>query len=339
MTAKRYVLLVIVLSITFIAVVGAAGGIILDPYNVFHAEHIRPNLADPNSNYIKMYYITENPDKFNAFLFGASKVGSIHTEKITGEKCYNMTYASGLPSEHLDNIKTFLANGVHIEKIYMGIDSDSYTSDSKAHINDPIRCPYEYLKAHPIHFVFLYMRPNVVLSSIPIFLRNFSSVNYAESFYQHGAWASYGQKGNVNLNAHNLKPSIGTDNLIDETLNVIKETKDLCFRNKIEFALFTNPVNKITYMASLDRGHLRFLEGLAEITEFYNFGGLNDITLSNDSFIDFTHYKAEIGDMIIEVICNGKKYEGLYEQGFGWKVNKDNINEFLNLPEISCKEI
>lgn len=36
----------------------------IDPYNVFHVNHVRDNGIEPNKNYIKMSYILENPDIF-----------------------------------------------------------------------------------------------------------------------------------------------------------------------------------------------------------------------------------------------------------------------------------
>ena len=85
----------------FCLLVGVAFPLWLDPYNVFHAAHIRDNGITPNKNYIKMTYLLSHPDTFDALLFGSSRVGAIHTEKISGLKCYNMTYSAGLPEEHL----------------------------------------------------------------------------------------------------------------------------------------------------------------------------------------------------------------------------------------------
>ena len=82
--------------------------IYIDPYNVFHINNVRDNGIEPNANIIKMNKILNEPDKYNAYLFGSSRVGAIHTENISDVNCYNMTYSEGLPQEHLDNIKTFI---------------------------------------------------------------------------------------------------------------------------------------------------------------------------------------------------------------------------------------
>ena len=84
-------------------------------------------------------------------------------------------------------------------------------------------------------------------------------------------------------------------------------------------------------MEALDKNYLVFLEGLANITDFYNFSGFNNITLDNNNYLDWSHYTAEIGDMIINVICNGVKYPELNSQGFGVKVTRDNVKDLIRL--------
>ena len=91
------------------------------------------------------------------------------------------------------------------------------------------------------------------------------------------------------------------------TVDIIGKIVNFCNEHNTELILFTNPMHWITYTASVkDYKYLEFLEGLAEISDFWNFSSLNDITLSNDLYMETSHYYAYVGDMIIDVICNGK---------------------------------
>ena len=54
----------------------------IDPYNVFHVENIRDNGIEPNKNFLKTEYVIRHPDRFDAFLFGSSRVSSIHSDRI-----------------------------------------------------------------------------------------------------------------------------------------------------------------------------------------------------------------------------------------------------------------
>lgn len=308
--------------------------IMIDPYNVFHIEHIRANGVDCNKNYVKMKYILNNPERFDSFVFGSSRVGVIHTEKIPGERAYNMAYTGGLPSEHLANIKTFLKNNIHPVKIYIGVDSVSYMVDPEMHISSQMHCPYEYLADDPYYFFTLYCNPLIAFESLKTILTRKSEVD-TDTFYQYGWWREYGQESKIDWESENVKPTILgvlNDKVFRNALNDIKETVRLCRENSIELIIFTNPMHNITYMALVkDCRYFEFLEELSSITEFYNFSSLNDITLSNDCYLETSHYKAEVGDMILNVICSDEIYPELYAQGFGVKVTKDNAEEFISM--------
>ena len=105
--------------------------------------------------------------------------------------------------------------------------------------------------------------------------------------------------------------------------------KELCDANNIKFVVFTNPMYYVTYEAALEQDYLTFLKELANITEFCNFSGYNDITTNSAYWIDNSHYNAEVSDMVLECIAFHAYYGNLYEQGFGYWLNKDNIDDFI----------
>ena len=308
--------------------------ILIDPFNVFHAENLRDNGIEPNKNYIKMKYILANPKKFDGFVFGSSRAGGIHVEKIAGEKIYNMTYSVGVPSEHLDNLKTFIANDIRPSKIYIQIDNIAYVAAREEHLTQPLRCPYEYLNENLLHFCSLYMNFSLVAQSYNIILRHSPSLEFVNRFYQYGWEFKYNMESRIKNNKLYYQPTqirLFRDK-IKNTLSIINEIVNICRENKIELIIFTTPMYFSTHMKALDRNYLTFLEGLAQITDFYNFSGLNNITLENNNYIDTSHYKAEIGDIIINVICNGIKYPELNSQG-GVKVTRDNVKDLIRLLE------
>ena len=79
--------------ILILALISVSVSIYIDPFNVFHPLDIKDNGVEPNKNFIKMTYILNNPDKFDTFIFGSSRVGNIHANNLWGEKAYNMTYS------------------------------------------------------------------------------------------------------------------------------------------------------------------------------------------------------------------------------------------------------
>ena len=313
----------------------------VDPFNVFHWDNIRANGVGPNKNYVKMKYILANPGKYDSFLFGSSRVGAIHTDKITtGEKCYNMDYSIGLPGWHLLNIKTMLKNNIRPNKIYIGVDSISYTGNYSRQINEAMRCPYEYLRNNIAHFIWLYFDPGMVVRSLNVMTkdkRGKIEVISTESFYKYG-WNDFHDELEKIFNwndKYKVFPRFGSEEAkadIDTALKYLREISDICRENDIKLIIFTNPMHRITYLASVrDKNYFRFLEGLAEISDFWNFSSLNDITMNNANYHEPSHYRAEVGDVMIDIMCNGKSYPELQAQGFGVKVTRENAKDFINM--------
>lgn len=292
----------------------------IDPYNVLHWKNIRNNGVEPNKNYIKTRYLIENPDKFDSYILGSSRVGAIHTEKIAGERVYNLTYSEGTPTEQFETIKCLIDNGVNIKNIYIGIDSLSYTLDAYFHRGTGMHSTYMELK-NPIKFLETYFNPNTNIAALETIREN-SEIAGFDGFYEYGWDFDYGL--GYKEDWEYSVPSIGTSYRFFETLDEISQIKSLCEANGIGLILWTNPMYITTYEESVNQGYLFFLEELAKITGFYNFSGINDITTDYRNYLDSSHYNAEVGDMMIDVIWNGKKFEGLYEQGFGVYVDKSN---------------
>lgn len=318
---KVSVFVVIILSLTVFPL------LIIDPYNVVHWKNIRNNGIEPNKNYIKTKYIIENPNKFESYIFGSSRVSSIHVENITSEHVYNMTYSQGVPAEHLETIQELIENDVNIKTVYIGVDNVSYTMDRNSHLGTPLHSSYKELQNMET-FLTVYTNPKMNLESLKFILQK-KKLSGQDTFYSYGWDIDYNVTSKYDWD--NPTPSIGDSYLMDNTLEDIRKIKKLCDDNGIEMVIWTNPMYKITYEESVKHNYLDFLEQLAQITDYYNFSGLNDMTLDSNNYVDTSHYKAELGDMMINVIWNNVKYDDLYKQGFGWYVTEENIDELISV--------
>src|SRR5947209_1545442 len=92
-----------------------------DYFVVFGRKIIQPNL-----NFVKTSFILNNPDKFDSFIFGSSRIGVLKPSKIKNMNCYNMMYPQGIPKEHLENIKLFLKKKIKIKNLLIGLDELDY---------------------------------------------------------------------------------------------------------------------------------------------------------------------------------------------------------------------
>lgn len=318
------------LFLGFCLLMSVIPSVAVDPFNVFHWRHIRSTQTETNKNYVKTRYILTNPEKFDTLLFGSSRGGAIHVENIPGARAYNMTSSDATPTENLDTIRTLLDGGVKLKKIYISVDSRSYTVDPEAHKSEPMRAPYRYLKEHPLAFARLYLDPTT-LTGFYLDGANKPGKQDVEVFYRYGWWRDYGLSPDPNLDQKG--PSIGPGDYLEPTLQAMADIVALCRERKVELVVFVGPMYKVTYQASVERDFHTFLTRLAEITDYYNFSGLNGITTDGSNFVDNSHYTAEVGDRLLRAMTGGGVEEALYRQGFGWYVTKDNVSQLLEIME------
>ena len=125
-----------------LSIVGLTGltNYILDPYGLLRKDFTY-QFIEPNKNFIKIRFITQNPDRYDSFVFGSSRVNNINVRKIQGYKCYNVHYSGGLPRDHLDNIRYLLKKKVKTKLILIGLDEFSFREDPDARLRQPLRCP------------------------------------------------------------------------------------------------------------------------------------------------------------------------------------------------------
>ena len=141
-----------------LSIVGLAGltNYIVDPYGLLRKDFTN-QFIEPNKNFIKIRFITQNLDRYDSFVFGSSRVNSINVQKIQGYKCYNVHYNGGLPRDHLDNIRYLLKKGVKIKLILLGLDDMSFRDDPGDHLHQPLRYPYPpVLNQHPFPYYLRY---------------------------------------------------------------------------------------------------------------------------------------------------------------------------------------
>ena len=321
----------------FCAVLIGGVSIGIDPYNVFHSEAIRDNGVEPDKNYIKMKYILANPDKYDSFIFGSSRVGAIFPGKMEGQNCYNMTYSMGLPVDHYENLQTLVENGVIPKRVYIGIDSLSYTMSPVIHDTTLYQFPYEKSVDTPVDFWMPYLDASMALDSLNTSYGHKKDKLFAEEFYTYGCWSSSYKKPK-DLKYLKDGAFIGTDDFREEVLHLVSQIAELCSQNGIELVLFTNPMHHLTYTASVDSGWYDFLRGLSYITDFYNFSGLNAITKDDYNYVDTSHYVGGVGDLMIDRMENYADTQTDYGKSFGYYVTKDNVDELIRVLKEEAAE-
>lgn len=221
-----------------------------DTFNVFHWDNIRFTSAEPNKNFVKTQYIIHNPKKFNAFIFGSSRVGAIPPNHLPNENdgislnWYNMTCSEAIPKEHFLTLKTFLKNKVDVKVVMIGFDSITMYSSSEQHSAELLRMQYQIYEKNKFNFYKPYLATEVDSSIIKqIDEYNFEAHKEdSEKFYSFGGWADdLSIPDTVDLSRYEA----GTFGYYQkDSYKDLEEIVDLCAENEIKLILFTNPMHQ-----------------------------------------------------------------------------------------------
>ncbi|MDR1326089.1 MAG: hypothetical protein LBK00_08660 [Treponema sp.] len=334
---KKFIQKVLVLLACYIPVAFVLP-VLYDPFNVFHYQNVRDTGAI-NSNYVKMRYILDNPDTFDAFMLGSSKVSTLDVTRITGLRCYNMTRPWGTPQEYADNLRVLVDNGVIPKTVFLGIDTASGWLDPSINERQLGSKPYPSGSApkDARHAAFLasYCNP-MVYSLLLTTLRHKAKDGeaYRRQFYENGGKARTEKPEHYRWDnlAFQLQARFAQhpiENRIDEGLNDIKTIVALCQQYDIRLIIFTSPLHEAEFRLFVEHGYLDFLRTLADISDYYNFAGINDISINNANFDDVFHHNIETGDLVLDAIVNGSVEPRLLSQGFGVLVTKENVDNVL----------
>jgi hypothetical protein len=304
-------------------------------------------VAELNQQIFNTEYILRNPDKFNSFLFGSSRVGLLDTSKIVGGNFYNMSYPIGAPAEHLAIIKTFLQRGVKIKTIIIGLDEFSFLVNTKVHQTQlfTIMHPDVSGKNRLIIFYKYFLRmPKLfeLANGIKIFQRG-----KLEGKLTISEWGlNLGWLNNERILATTGKPLFSDETIpyvpynyaekvADQALSEIQELISLSKENNFQLIIFINPIYSKLYLNPA-AGLFPVKEKLALITDYYDFSGINSVTNNSYYSYDGDHYRYIVGDMIIKKIFGSGKIN--VPQDFGVFVTRQNVDEHIKRQKLELEK-
>jgi hypothetical protein len=116
------------------------------------------------------------------------------------------------------------------------------------------------------------------------------------------------------------------DNLAS-TLENMRELVAVAKENNINLTIFINPLHKTTYLATNWEQLFAFKKGLAAITDYYDFSGLNSITTDNYYYYETSHYREMVGDMMLKRMFGGPSVS--VPSDFGLLVTRQTVDAHL----------
>lgn len=301
----------------------------LDPYGVIHQDMDRQYI-EPNQRWLKGHFLIDQHARFNAYIFGSSRAGKIDPRNIDDEgNWYNFSYSEGLPVQHTEDLKLLLDNGASIDRVIIGLDNISFYVDPIIHQAQAPRKPYK--NWHEPYLDYLFLAPDsevkneiervkassnkvhydIVHTGMPDasfrdrWVSNDKQKHCSQPKFNHATWAFYYQAR------------------VEQALEEIASLLELCKENRIEAIFYMGPMHHTTYMRQDQEAYFDFIRGLARLTAFYDFSGLNEITTDNYYYYETSHFRPIVGDMMTEAMLDGTSSK------FGRLVGPDNIEKVI----------
>jgi hypothetical protein len=323
--------------------------VIVDPYKVFFAVYPM-NEFEPNKQIMKMQFILKNKSKFDSFIFGSSRVNFINPDKIPIGNYYNMTYSSGIPFQHFKNIKYMVEKGVPIKNLLIGIDQISFfSSPDYPGMKALMRHNYPINISEKISFFNSYFFIRPLWSEVKANLRKVDSEktkSIFSDFYRTGTVIppiNDAAKGDLEIEKKINEKIFNfpydpyqKDPPVEFALAQIDSIVQFSKRHSINLKLFINPIHHISYTnLNLDQ-YYYCLRKLAEMTEFYDFSGINSVTINNNNYFETSHYHKAVGNLIIGRLFGLPNPQ--IPNDFGHLVNNTTIDDHIKLHKKQLSE-
>ena len=325
--------------------------VFIDPYNVFHTDNIRMTYMTPNQNFIKTRYILDNKDKFNALLFGSSRVANLPVDGLPsvsedGKELswYNMTYAMGGIEENYLTLKTLIDGGVDVDEVIIMIDEISMWKNASYEYDELIFITYQAFEKSPFKFYYAYLKQKPLLKILPLIYDNYRGKEECllgkKLFYEYGV-----DEKNTDFGVEEGIPTVYESersleyNEMSNAVSYLEKIVTLCDEEGIRLYVVTTPIYEATYREGIDNGYLEFLEDAAQVTDFYLFSGLNTYTISGNYYFDGSHFRPYVGLQMEKVVfgTDEERKKAVVEAAninskvsFGQIVSKDNIDDIID---------
>ena len=336
---KKFFLKLLAFTLLLTAIF-APVNMVIDPYNIFHYDDPRDNGVEPNKNFIKTKYILHHQEDFDSLVFGSSRAGFLDVEQIPDGKYYDMCYSEGVPAEHVDTLKVLIRGGFVPKNVLVMVDDISCFVDPTMHQNTLYRVPYP--TGGPISWLEFYAKYCDLITTYDSLsvMRDYKASGKADPDFSE----RFRRTGTERLDkVSEFDGTDGAGNVIpgytaayysmrlEESLQDMRDLKELCDRYGIRLTVVTNPLYFRTYETACENGYLDYLYGLADVCEYVNFSSISNVTTECGNYYETSHFTPYVGWAMIEIVYNGFEDDILRDQGFGYPVNAQNKDAFLAL--------
>jgi len=315
---RRWIAYVMIFTLVNFSLLGLVNYVV-DPFRVF-GSNIFSRQIEMNERFVKIDFLEKNNHKFNAYLFGSSRIGvtepKIVEQYIPNSKFYNFTLSSANLYDYEKYLKFFIENRYPIKTLYLQLDLDNMSNYGQNEFN------YTY-KPHPkvndeLTSLF-YMKYLVGFFPLSISSKVMNNINHTKNKHyqiEKGTWTMDDNEISLEKSCKEYVKRVPSFNFKNRrvtryvtknaNMRALSRVVELCQREKIKLYVFVTPHNH-NYMDTLILSEYRaYLQDIAKITSFYDFSGYNSVTENDCNYYEMSHYRPHVAKWIAGRIFNDK---------------------------------
>jgi len=285
-----------------------------------------------NVAFLKMHYLLERQAEYDSLILGSSRVNRGFSEAdlsdALGGKWLKLAYPAGVPADHLHNLRVLFNHEHKIKRVLL-------TLDDFAIYSRPDRTNDYFYRLYPttlkgwLHFYkfYLFKKPNDFEYEV---LRGKVKLKKNRWFNRSQAAIEPPSLSEEELKKLKSGEAVAWFMARDQTvmkqvLTDIQLISDLCSENNAQLTIMVTPRFYKTLLWRDYNVLAEFKRGLVKISPFYDYGSMNEVSLSVDYWIDTSHFVRFVGKLVAQFIA-GKSVSSL---GVDALVTERNIENHL----------
>ncbi len=343
MKLKKW-LAVFVGGVAAVCVLHAVFQIVVDPFGIFGDRFFDWYDYDMTQNprAAKIAYLNRHHDEYDSYVIGSSKASSLSCEKLNeylDARFYNLTWYGGKIADECA-AASYLIDHFTVKNIVLLMepqnaqDFRTVSSDLK----ERMHCDADGSSKLSFYLSYLFCNPAYAIDKLEAWFDR-SYLVEPEAVY-------IAETGVYNKQRRDIEPISVMDEylardggdfpgfqeqenmpLIDECMEEVQRLKALCEQNGIQLIVLLAPQYQSEFLAYPLEQRRNFWRALAEVTDFWDFSGLNSVNCDPRYFYDQKHFRNCAGDMVLARMFGG---EDLFvPEDFGVYVTSDTVEQRL----------
>lgn len=340
---KWFITFIIALIISGIVVGGF--NYVVDPFGVFGDKFLKWYSYDMvnNPRMAKIAYLDQYHEKYDSYVIGGSKSSSISPAELNkyynGASFYSMMMYGG---DFYDYEKTFyyIVDNYEVKNIviHMSMHEIGHYKQQKPEINTHLSAKVTGDSLVKFYAKFLTLNLEYSFAKLEGLLHaQVDPMAYNEIKPEDGTYNKSVRDAEVigELDEYLKKYPEFTKDLpktpgiaVEQNIEAIRRMKQYSDERGITFTFIAAPAYHEEMDRYSEKDIRRFWKGIAEITDFWDFTGYNEISNDARNFYDNMHYRNSVGRIMLAKMYGNKDVKA--PENFGRHVTKENVDKLLD---------